>query len=90
MPSVNIQTSKSSLALHLPKPILAAPTKTFRNIKERTERFNGRQDLNLLLIKVAVINRTTAVIQRSPKSSIRRIKKLVNPVNLGLSISAKN
>ena len=90
MPPLNMQISKSSFDLHLPNPILAAPTKRLRKISESIERFNGRQDLNLRLTNIAIIKSSDAVTQRSPKSSIRKIIKFVKPVNLGRSISAKN
>jgi hypothetical protein len=71
--------SKPVLGLVRPKSNLDAPTSRFKSTRDNIDKFIGRQDLNLLLIIVAVTSRKTAVILLSPRSSTNITKVGVLP-----------
>ena len=76
--SVNTK-SNPVLGLVLPNINLDAPTVKLRSSSERIERLIGRQDLNLLLIKIAVNSRIIAVTPLNPRSSTNITKVGVLP-----------
>ena len=76
--SVNTK-SKPVLGLVLPNINLDIPTVRFRSRSERIERLIGRQDLNLLLIKIAVNISIIAVTPLNPRSSTSITKVGVLP-----------
>jgi len=71
--------SNPVLGLVLPNINLDTPTVRFRSRSERIERLIGRQDLNLLLIKIAVNSRISAVTPLNPRSSTNITKVGVLP-----------
>jgi hypothetical protein len=62
------------LGLVLPNNNLDAPTVRLSKNNASSDKFTGRHELNLLLIRIAVINKMNDVTHRRPRSSIRITK----------------
>ena len=63
--------SKPVLGLVRPNNNFEAPTAKLSKSNASKDKLIGRQDLNLRLIRMAVISKIAEVIPRNPKSSIR-------------------